>query len=668
MFAWPTSLKLKPIWLFVATVGLIAFAFVYKHGQDINWDLLNYHYFSGYTLLNGNFKDDIAPSGLQSFLNPVPNVLAYLALSQLPFPVSVWLIAGVQLLALPLLVLIGRQLGAALGFTKITMAEFWALAMCLLAPLWWSELGTSFSDATLTPLVLLGLHLGLLGIAQGPEKIFRLLTGAGVCFGLAAGLKLTNAPFALAFFVALVGVYAPVGWRAALRPALPFLTGLAVGLLPTLWWNIYLLQDWGSPLFPLYNAWFKSPYFDFVNFRDVRWRFESTNAFLKYLWASAGGTNKTSEIKFADLRLLIFTALAILTAALLILKRRFLGLNSVALSFIYFLGLSFLLWATLFAYQRYLIPIEVLFGFGIWALLSHLFPNNRTVVWLLAGSVLLSGAAIKIPNWGHTPSRVAQINPFGIQFTEEQVRTPARYLVVGNPITYILPFLHKDSQFFGVGTLSSQADALVARAVAKPDARPLRILIRQAVAGESLWARLAPFGFDPSNAHLKCFHFRTDIDIYLICDIETQLKGQPAVLQPIALDFQDSKQMLPPSLLNLSGLAAQEPWGRWSDSDQVTLHFANCLPKGKLTIDVRGHAFGPNIGKTVRLHVGSSQASITLGEFDEDVSANLDNEAECERNLLLVVPEKTSPTALGVNLDNRTLGLGLVRLGIRAVK
>ncbi|MDO9277486.1 MAG: hypothetical protein Q7U05_02825 [Polaromonas sp.] len=661
-------MRVKPIWLFVVTVGLIAFALVYQRGQDTNWDLLNYHYFSGYSLLNGNFANDIAPSGLPSFLNPVPNILAYLALSQWPFPVSVWLIAGVQLLALPLLVLIGRQLGAALGFTKITMAEFWALALCLLAPLWWSELGTSFSDATMTPLVMLGLHLGLRGMAQGPEKTFRVLTGAGVCFGLAVGLKLTNAPFALAFFVALVGVYVPVGWRTALRLALPFLTGLAVGFLPTLWWNIYLLQGWGSPLFPLYNAWFKSPYFDFVNFRDMRWRFESMGEFLRYLWESTSGTVKTSEFLFADVRLFIFTVLATLTAVLLILKRRFLGLNNVALSFVYFLGLSFLLWATLFAYQRYMIPIEVLFGFGIWVLLSHLLPNNRTVVWLLAGSVFLSGVAIKIPNWGHMQARVAQINPFGVQLTPEQMSTPARYLVVGHAITYLLPFLHKDSQFFGLGTLSSQADALIAVAVAKPDARPLRILLREAVAGESLWELLEPLGFDPGNTHLKCFHFRTDIDVYVICEIATKLKGQQAFMQPIALDFRDSKQLLPPSLLNLSGLAAQEPWGRWSDSDQVTLHFANCLPKGKLIIDVRGHAFGPNIGKPVRLLIGSSQATITLGEFDEDVSANLDNQAECVKNLLLVVPEKTSPSALGVSHDNRTLGLGLVQLGIRAVK
>lgn len=664
----PISLKVNPIWLFVITVGFIALAWVYLRGQDSNWDLLNYHYFSGYALLNGNFKGDIAPSGLPSFLNPVPNILSYLALSQLPFPASAWLIAGVHLLALPLLVLIGRQLGTALGFTKITLAEFFALALCLLSPLWWSELGTSFSDATMTPLVLLGLHLGLRGLAPGPERASRVLIGSGVCFGLAVGLKLTNAPFALAFLVALVSVYVPIGWRTALRLALPFLTGLAVGFLPTLWWNIYLLQDWGSPIFPLYNAWFKSPYFELVNFRDMRWRFESIDEFLRYLLESTSGTVKTSEFLFADIRLFIFSVLATLSAVFLILKKRFWSLNNAALSFVYFLGISFLLWATLFAYQRYMIPIEVLFGFGIWVLLSHLLPNYRTVAWLLAGSVFLSGVAIKIPNWGHMQARVAQINPFGVQLSAEQMGTPARYLVVGHAITYLLPSLHKDSQFFGLGTLSKQADALIAVALAKPDARPLRILLRQAVAGESLWKLLEPFGFDPGNTHLKCFHFRTDIDSYVICEIATKLKGQQTHMQPIELDFRDGKQVLPSSVLNLSGLAAQEPWGRWSDSGQVTLHFANCLPIGKLLINIRGHAFGPNIGQPVRLRIGSSQATITLGEFDEDVSANLDNQAECEKKLLLVVPEKTSPSALGVSSDNRTLGLGLVTLGIRADK
>ena len=658
------SSKANPIWVLIASVGLLALAFVYVRGQDTNWDLLNYHYFSGFALLNGSYVEDIAPSGLQSFLNPIPNVLAFLSLSTLPFPASAWLIAGVQLLALPLLVVIGRQLGLALGFAKITMMECWAVGLCLLAPLWWSELGTSFTDATLTPMVLLGLHLGLRAMVQGEEKVLGLLAAAGACFGFAAGLKLTNAPFAIAFLMAWFGAHALVGWRTAFRRTLPFVAGLTLGFLPTVWWNIYLMNQWGSPLFPLYNAWFKSPYFDLVNFRDLRWRFESIKVFFQYLWESASGTAKTSEFMFADARLLIFVAIA--TPALF-LKRQFFKLNNVAFIFIGFVGLSFFLWASLFAYQRYVIPVEILFGFAIWVLLTSLIKSKKTVSWLLAACVLLSSAFIKVPDWGHIPGRIAQINPFGINIKEQLINTPARYLVIGHAITYILPQLHKDSQFFGLGTLSSQSDTLVKAAVTKVDSRPLRVLFRQAVAG-SLWAKLEPLGFNQSNSVLSCLDLQTDIDIYVVCEIEEKIKDQKTILESIAIDFRDLKQALPPSLQGVNGLAAQESWGRWSNSDHVLVSFLNCLPKGELTIDIRGHAFGPNINKPIKAVIGTSEKFFTLKDFDENLSVSLNNNEECANQLLLQVPKKTSPLELGISNDKRTLGIGLVQLSVRAGK
>src|SRR5262245_40708524 len=98
-------------WLLVTAVGLYALISVSHRGQDQNWDFLNYHYFAGYAVLHGRFTTDLAPSHLQSFLNPLPNILAYLALSSLPFPARAWVLTGVQLLALPLLVLICREIG-----------------------------------------------------------------------------------------------------------------------------------------------------------------------------------------------------------------------------------------------------------------------------------------------------------------------------------------------------------------------------------------------------------------------------------------------------------------------------------------------------------------------------------------------------------------------------
>src|SRR5262245_48237603 len=130
---------------------VFAFIFVYRRGADLNWDLLHYHYYAGHALLHGRFTSDIAAAGLQSFLNPLPYVLPYTALSVLPFPANTWVLLAVQLLSLPLLVLIGRELDSC---GTGSMAGAFALFLTVLAPLWWSELGTSFFDATLAPVVL----------------------------------------------------------------------------------------------------------------------------------------------------------------------------------------------------------------------------------------------------------------------------------------------------------------------------------------------------------------------------------------------------------------------------------------------------------------------------------------------------------------------------------
>lgn len=655
------------IWLFSAAIGLFALVFVYLRGQDKNWDLLNYHYFSGYSLLHGNYVHDLAPTGLVSFLNPLPNILAFLALSQLAFPASAWAIALVQLLSLPLLVLIARQIGRDLGFSTVGVAELLALALCLLAPLWWSELGTSFSDASTTPIVLAGLYFGLRGIAQGEKTLYALVL-SGAFFGLAAGLKLTNAPFAIGFLAALLGVSIRYPWRHLLRLLLLLSGGMVIGFLLTAWWNIFLFQKWGSPLYPLYNAWFKSPYADPANFREAVWHFKSLAEFAGFLWDAVSGTARTAEILFADARLLVFFAL---TAVALVVRKSRAPQGRLAVAFLLFLLVGFFVWAVVFAYQRYLIPLEILFGFGIWILLSRLTGNPNRVALLLAGCVIASAALIKVPDWGHTPSRGAQANPFGVSLGKLS-STPARFLVVENAISYLLPFLHPDSRFYGIdvfrdrGLFTQQIDALIRTEVARESSLPLRILARQEVAATSFREILSRFGFVPDQTDLSCSHFKTAIDRYMICEIRSSLDIAQEVLVPVEIDFQDRERLLPSSVLGLSGLSVQEPWGRWSDGDEVTVHFANCLPKGPLSIDLRGHAFGPNIGKSVRLTLGSNQTSIVLGEGDRDLRATLENNEPCGNTLSILVPQKTSPLELGRSDDKRRLGVGLVRLGIRA--
>lgn len=652
------------VWLFALAVTLAALVFVYLRGQDKNWDLLNYHFYAGYSLLHGNFLRDIAPMGLVSFLNPAPNVLAYLALSQLAFPASAWALTLVQLLVLPPLVLIGRQLGRELGCAPGAPAEWLALGLCLLAPLWWSEMGTTFADASTAPLVLLGLYLGLRGVAQG-EAAGKLLVVSGLCFGLAAGLKLTNAPFALGFVGALAGVSARYRWRAALRLVLLLCLGVLLGVLLTAWWNAHLWLRWESPLFPLYNAWFKSPFADWVNFRETTWQFQSLADFANFLWHSVWSTTRTAEFAFADPRLMIFLVLAGLA---LLLPRRDLAAASSLQVLLWFLLISTLLWASVFAIQRYLIPVELLLGFGIWLALARLGLGRQRITLLLGLCVLVSAGLIRVPDWGHTGNRTRQANAFGLQLPASVAATPANYLVHGNAVSYMLPFLHADSRFYGVetfrGLFAEQTGALVRQVVADTKGLPLRILLRQEVAAGRLWEVLARYGLAAGRTGLSCSHFRSEIDVYTVCELYPNQPQRAPSRLALALDFQDARRQLPAQVLGWRGLSAPEAWGRWSDGDAVQLVFANCLPQGRYRVALRGHAFGPNVGQAVWLGLGASRASVVLGAEDSDQRVTLENREACQNTLTIFVPQKVSPKALGLSADNRQLGIGLVRLSL----
>lgn len=651
--------------LLLALVGLGALAFVYLRGQDKNWDLLNYHFFAGYSLLHGNFLRDIAPTGLVSFLNPAPNVLAYLALSKLAFPFSAWAITLVQLLSLPLLALIGRQLGRELGWAQVGLAELLALALCLLAPLWWSEMGTTFSDASTAPLVLLGLMLGLRGVALG-KPAGRQLWWAGVFFGLAAGLKLTNVTFALGFVAALLAALMRTQrWQATLRATLLLCLGLMLGFLLTASWHVFLMQRWGSPLFPLYNAWFKSPFADLVNFHETTWQFQSWADLTNFLWQSVWGTTRTAEFAFADPRLLIFLVLA----GLALLHRKNSPVTPLsARVLLCFMLVSTLLWAWVFAIQRYLIPVELLLGLGIWLALARLGLGRERITQLLALCVLVSAALIKVPDWGHTGNRMAQANAFDLQLPAELAATPANYLVQENAISYILPFLHRDSRFYGVetfrGLFARQAESRVRAALADANGLPLRILLRQDVAAKRLWEVLAPFGLTAERTGLSCRHFRSEVDTYTVCELHPDKPQRAPGRLTLTLDLQDTRRLLPAEVLGWRGLSAPEAWGRWSDSDTVQLVFANCLPQGRFRVELRGHAFGPNVGQAVRLALGSSQASVVLGADGSDHRVTLENREACQQTLTLFVPQKISPLALGLSADSRQLGIGLVRLSL----
>lgn len=639
------------VWLLLLFSGAAAFYTAWR-GQDQNWDLLNYHFFTGYSYFSGR-ASDIAAAGLQTFFHPAVNVIAYLAYSGLPFPYSAWAVLFVQLLSLPAVVVISRQLSTAIGLRKESASRYFALLLCFLSPVWISELGTSFFSSTTTPLILWGMCL-LLSDGQRPALRWLL---AGVMLGLAVGLKLTNAPFVIAATASVMVLAGGIG-RSCLRPFLAYALGGVAGFLLTAGWYWHLWVTWGNPVFPLYNNIFHSPYYDSVNFRDMRWVFNSFGEFLRFLYQVAFVTGKTSEVPFADARFLI----AVLLVPLAFWRRAGGAIKAPGKAVLMFFLVGFALWALAFAYQRYLIPAELLFGLVIWVLVVQVVRGERNVLIVMCLLFVGTVALVRIPDWGHGHIENDAARPFDVAIPESIKATPARYLVRGVPVSYILPSLNPQSRFFGLA-FSPQVDELISSELQKPSALPVRVLMNTQAAG---FGREWLNSLNPSKepGWLDCTDFWTRIDRYFICEFKSKAAVSMERVSVADIDYSNLRNSHVRGVLSEKGLSIYEPWGRWSDGQQVQWELANCVPKGRVRLELEANAFGPNVDQRFQAFLGEKAADFTLKEARQNVVIEFDNEQDCATTLSLTIPKSTSPKELGMSGDERKLGMSIVRVQV----
>jgi len=112
----------------------------------------------------------------------------------------------------------------------------------------------------------------------------------------------------------------------------------------------------------------------------------------------------------------------------------------------------------------------------------------------------------------------------------------------------------------------------------------------------------------------------------------------------------------------LKGFSWAEPWGRWTDGEKAAIVFRSSLPRRfRLEIFAR-HVFSPGGPLGVSLAIGSMRQEIRFGE-DSRVAIELANPT-LQNELELTLPNQSSPRLLGLNNDDRHLGLGLSHIVI----
>jgi hypothetical protein len=371
-----------------------------KLGQDVSFDVLNYHYYSGFAFLHKQFNYDFAAAQVQGFFNPLLHVFTYLMLAHLPSTATAALLGAFQGLNFYLVfqisqVLFRRWHGPYRNVLSLANAAAGVYGVISLM-----EVGTTFGDNLVSVFALTGtlLIFRWLSADRNRTRNFPVqLWVAGAALGVGCALKLTVAIYAAGAAVALPVVL--LALRDRVRPLVAFYGGLAAGFVAAYGvWGFNLYRTYQNPVFPYLNNIFRSSLYALHNTMDARFMPRDWLQTLFYPFYFTRKNQWVSEIQFRDVRLALCYMAVVLLAGLglWVLVKRVAGVsgrdsirphNLSLLFFALFFAISYAAWQQLFSIYRYLAVLELLAPTFLALTLAACLPNRRLSLGI---SLLLS--------------------------------------------------------------------------------------------------------------------------------------------------------------------------------------------------------------------------------------------------------------------------------------
>lgn len=379
-------------------------------GQDRNWDGFNYHQYNGFAFLNDKLHTDFAPAGMQTYFNPMLDVFYYALNRTFPAPLVGFIIGVLHGFNFVLLLSIIRRTLPNLAPEDAYRTPLLLAAAGILTANFLSGFGNSMGDDTTALFVLASLLLVLHvwdKLAVWSAAVAALVAGAGLMAGIGMGLKLTNAPFAVALCAGLL--LFPATPFARVRAAFVFGVGALAGLFAAGgYWMAVMWHTFGNPFFPQFSSIFPNPLTPPSGVADQSWL--PKNAFEYILWPFVFSFD-SKRVGQARLHQVIWPVVYVLfwTLAATRLTERVRGkipsrrLDSRAVYVITFVALGYFLWMIIFSIYRYVVPIETLTPLVAYLLLNRLLPYataRRVSAWLLGVTTLVVVAG-GVETWGH---------------------------------------------------------------------------------------------------------------------------------------------------------------------------------------------------------------------------------------------------------------------------
>jgi hypothetical protein len=420
---------------FVPLFGLL----VVLRGPDTDWDFRNYHWYNAYAWLTDRRDFDVAVAHHATYYNPLADIPVF-ALAQIwPAWLVGFLVGCVHGLNLWLLYYLSR---AALGASRGSGSDWLALTIAVAGTTGGMALmlvGNASNDMTVTLFVLLALLL----IVRADDtqlhtarELWR-FGAAGLAGGMAAGLKLTMAPFAIGLAIGALVLDAPAWIRLQRLVCLGIGGFIGAALFGGTWaWTLW--HETGNPVFPYFNDIIGSPLILDASYRDPRFLPESIAEALIYPFLFAWDGMQVSDTAFRDIKIALAYTLVPLTVLWVLISRRAQLTQAMRLLFTVCI-VSYAVWLWIFGIYRYVLALEMLAPLLI-ALAVSLWPMTaggrvRILAALWFGALLCTGWSAVTGSGGNWRDEYVSV-------TVPPIADPARTLAVMagvEPMGYIVP-------------------------------------------------------------------------------------------------------------------------------------------------------------------------------------------------------------------------------------
>lgn len=381
---------------YIILAFIFILAFVRGILPDTSYDVMNARVFWQFPGFQDNIDYNTFPAAF-TFYFPLPDRIFYYPRIILGYRLGT--MTNAVLLALIFIEareLIGTLLGGKLSaleqdaekYSRETQVlvkavfnkSFLAAVSCLLYYII-AELGTYMVDMTALPLLLVLLRK-LVGKQCDTSSGQFVLTAymAGIC----VALKVSN----VIFLAPVILIYV-IKNRKYMRLK-DFIICFIAGVFPSMAYLIYAYISTGNPVYWMYNAVFKSPYYLDSNFKDTRWGPDNIRDYILWPWKLAVGyDSRVSELsnQLPQIYILFGVLSSIYFTVRAFVKRIW---DKGMAIFILLFWVFYVLWLCSTGYPRYAIICEIMAAIICVYGVCDLLMTPRKIIRVIAATVMLA--------------------------------------------------------------------------------------------------------------------------------------------------------------------------------------------------------------------------------------------------------------------------------------